>query len=116
MLIQKFEQAKVWQKAQELAILIYGIFKNCKDYGFRDQIQRAAVSISNNIAEGFERETNKEMVRYLYIAKGSAGETRSMNYLAFRLNCVDDLKFKQVQDSCFEISKMLSGFIKSCKE
>ena len=94
MLIETFEQDKVWQKSQDLAILVYGIFKNSRDYGFKDQIQRASVSISNNIAEGFERQTNKELVRFLYIAKGSSGETRSMGYLARRLDLMSIEQFE----------------------
>jgi len=72
--IEKFEDILVWQKSQELIILIYGEFRNIKDYAFRDQIQRAAVSIMNNIAEGYERKGNKEFRKFLYIAKGSCGE------------------------------------------
>ena len=114
MLIQSFEEAKVWQKAQELAILVYTIFKNSKDYGFKDQMQRAAVSVSNNIAEGFERQTNKELVRFLYVAKGSSGETRSMNHLGKKLDYITIEQYEQIQNLCLEISKMLAGFIKSC--
>ena len=66
--IKSFEELKVWQKSQDLAVVIYQQFAELKDFGFKDQVQRAAVSISNNIAEGFDRNTNKEFARFLYIA------------------------------------------------
>ena len=75
--IEKFEDLICWKKSRELAKGVYGAFKNCNDYGFRDQIQRAAVSVVSNIAEGFERGTKQEFINYLYIAKGSAGEVRA---------------------------------------
>lgn len=71
--ILKFEEIFAWQKGKELTILIYELFKTNKDYGFRDQLQRASVSIMNNIAEGFERRGNKGFRQFLYIAKGSSG-------------------------------------------
>ena len=80
--ITRFEEILAWQKAQYLAVEIYGLFGSNRDFGFRDQICRATVSISNNIAEGFERETTKELIRFLYIARGSSAEVRSMLYLS----------------------------------
>lgn len=80
--IQKFEDIISWQKANNFAVLIYKIFYTCRDYGFKDQIQRAAVSISNNIAEGYERMGDKEFKKFLYIAKGSCAESRSMLYIS----------------------------------
>lgn len=76
-----FEKLHIRELSQELFLTIEDIFKDRKDYYFRDQILRATLSISNNIAEGAERETNKEKVRFLYIARGSCGEVRSMLYL-----------------------------------
>jgi four helix bundle protein len=111
--IEKFEDIIAWQKSQELIILIYGEFRNIKDYAFRDQIQRAAVSIMNNIAEGYERKGNKEFRKFLYIAKGSCGEVRSMLYLALRLKYIQKDKFDLLLDECLTISRMLSNFIKT---
>ena len=111
--IEKFEDILVWQKSQELIILIYGEFRNIKDYAFRDQIQRAAVSIMNNIAEGYERKGNKEFRKFLYIAKGSCGEVRSMLYLALRIKYIQKDKFDLLLDECLTISRMLSNFIKT---
>jgi four helix bundle protein len=86
MTINRFEDIIAWQKAQDLAFLVYTHFGNLRDFSFKDQICRASVSISNNIAEGFERNSDKDFARFLYIAKGSTSETKSMLYLAKRLN------------------------------
>ncbi len=86
MAVQKFEDLIVWQKSQDVAVFIYAKFGMLKDFGFRDQICRAAVSISNNIAEGFEKGSNRDFCRFLRIAKGSSSEVKSMLYLAKRLS------------------------------
>lgn len=113
MKIEKFEDIIAWQKAKDLTLKIYHIFKNNRDFSFKDQIQRASVSIMNNIAEGFERRTNQEFLHFLYIAKGSCGEVRSMLYLASELKYVPEKEFNSLHDLIVEISKMLSGFIKT---
>ncbi len=113
MKIEKFEEIIAWQKSKELTVDIYKIFKDSRDFGFRDQIQRASVSIMNNIAEGFERSTNKEFKYFLFIAKGSCGEVRSMLYLALELNYISENDFKKFYNLSLEISKLLSGFIKT---
>ena len=82
MKIERFEDIIAWQLAKELTISIYSLFEKSNDYGFKDQIQRASISIMNNIAEGFERKTNNEFKQFLYIAKGSCGEVRSMLIVA----------------------------------
>ena len=113
MKIEKFEEIISWKKGKELTILVYSEFKNCKDFNFRNQIERASVSIMNNIAEGFERRTNKELKNFLFIAKGSAGETRSMLDLALDLKYLDKISFEKMYNLTLEISKLLSGFIKT---
>lgn len=113
MKIEKFEDIVAWQKAKDLTLEIYHIFKNNRDFSFKDQIQRASVSIMNNIAEGFERRTNQELLHFLYIAKGSCGEVRSMLCLASELKYVSEKEFNNLHDLIVEISKMLSGFIKT---
>jgi four helix bundle protein len=110
--IERFEDIVAWQKAKELSIAIYSQFRDCRDYGFKDQICRAAVSIMNNIAEGFERQTNNELRQYLFIAKGSSGEVRSMLHLVSDLNYISTSQYKQLHDNSTEIARMLSGFIK----
>jgi four helix bundle protein len=111
--IEKFEDIIAWQKAKEMTILIYNTFKDSKDFGFKDQIQRAGVSVMNNIAEGFERKTNNEFRQFLYIAKGSCGEVRSMLYLAKELNTISESAFNKIYSLAAEISKILSGLIKT---
>ncbi len=113
MRIKKFEEIKAWQKAEELVVMIYQELRQSKDYGFKDQIQRAGISIMNNIAEGFERKSNKEFKYFLFMAKGSCAEVRSMLYLAIKLNYLSEAKFKQLSTLSVEISRMLSGFIKT---
>lgn len=97
MTYERFEDLPVWQAAVELAEKVYELtekeqFK--KRYSLRDQIERASVSVSNNIAEGFERGTTQELLTFLYIARGSAGEVRSMLYLIERLPIFHNLKFE----------------------
>jgi four helix bundle protein len=113
MKIEKFEDIIAWQKAEELILLIYKKFKNNKDFGFRDQIQRAAVSIMNNIAEGFERRGDKEFKYFLFVAKGSCGEVRSMLYLALNLGYITKEEFEKYYNLSIDVSKLLSGFIKT---
>ncbi|MBU4142066.1 four helix bundle protein [Patescibacteria group bacterium] len=112
MKIEKFEDIIAWQKAEELTIDIYKQFRSCRDFSFRDQIQRAVVSIMNNIAEGFERRGDKEFKHFLFIAKGSCGEARSMLYLALELGYLSKNDFSRFYNLSLEISKLLSGFIK----
>jgi four helix bundle protein len=85
-----FENLEIWQDAFELAAHVYELFRDCRDFGFRDQIRNAASSVSNNIAEGYERDSNQEFIRFLFIAKGSCGEVRSQSYLARRVGLLPD--------------------------
>jgi len=112
MKIQRFEDIIAWQKAKDLVVSIYTEFSESKDFGFKDQIQRSAVSIMNNIAEGFERRTNNEFRYFLYVAKGSCGEVRSMLYLAKELRKITESTFNTLMQLTLEISKLLSGLIK----
>ncbi|NQV88241.1 MAG: four helix bundle protein [Parcubacteria group bacterium] len=113
MKVEKFEDIIAWQKAKILTLFIYKVFKNSKDFGFRDQIQRASVSIMNNIAEGFERRGDKEFKHFLFIAKGSCAEVRSMLCLARDLEYINIEDHKKCYDLSIEVSKILSGFIKT---
>ncbi|MXN92689.1 four helix bundle protein [Flavobacterium sp. Sd200] len=114
--LNSFEEIIAWQKARELNTEIYRVTNNneifAKDYGLRDQMRRSSVSISSNIAEGFERETAKEFIRFLYIAKASAGEFRSQLYLASDLGYISNEEFDNLSLKVSDISKLLSGFIK----
>jgi len=113
MKIERFEEIIAWQKAKDMTVLIYKDFADSKDFGFKDQIQRASVSVMNNIAEGFERKTNNEFKQFLFIAKGSCGEVRSMLYLAKELNKISEINFNKLFKISEEISKIISGFIKT---
>jgi len=113
MTIDRFEDIIAWKKSKELAINIYSCFKLCKDFAFKDQVQRATISISNNIAEGFERQSNKEFSKFLYIAKGSCAEVRSMLYIALELKYIKREDFDKLYLDSNEISKIISGFIKT---
>jgi len=110
---ERFEDIISWQKSKELSVSIYKIFKSDTDFGFRNQIEKASVSVMNNIAEGFERQTNNEFRQFLYIAKGSCGEVRSMLFLAKDLDKINNENFKKLYSLAIEISKLLSGLIKS---
>ncbi len=113
MKIIRFEDIIAWQKAKEMTIMIYSLFRLNHDFRFRDQIQRASVSIMNNIAEGFERKGNKEFKKFLFISKGSCAEVRSMSYLALDLKYISFLQHNDLRSKTEEISKILSGFIKT---
>ena len=116
MKIQKFEDIIAWQKAQEHAVFIYACFNQLNDYGFKNQICRAVVSISNNIAEGYNRQSNKEFSRFLYIALGSASEVKSMAYLAYRLQYISAIERDKILDKTSEIGRLIQGFIKSLRK
>jgi four helix bundle protein len=112
---KSFEEINSWQKARIFTKEIYEItekpnFK--KDFDFVRQIRRATISISSNIAEGFERNTDKEFIYFLYVAKASAGEVRSQLYLAIDLEYITKDEFQVLIESVTEISKLISGFIK----
>ena len=100
-------------KVHKVKNILYDIFENSTDFGFKGQIERASVSIMNNIAEGYERRSNKEFKQFLFSAKGSCGEVRSMLHLVKHLNKSSDEVFKDLYYLSVEISKLLSGLIKT---
>ncbi len=109
----QFEELLFWKKSHELAIGLYRLFRTCRDFSFKDQILRASISVGNNIAEWFERQTNKEFRQFLYIAKWSCAEVRSMLHIGLKLTYLPQDEFDALTHKCIEISKMISGFIKS---
>lgn len=113
MKIEKFEDILSWQKSKDLAVFVYKMLKNNKDYSFKDQIQRAVISMGNNIAEGYERQSNKEFKQFLYIAKGSAGEVRSMLYVGMELGYISEKEFERAYSLSLEVCKLTSGLIKT---
>ena len=109
-----FEEINAWQNARGLVKDVYSMTRTgdfSKDFGLRDQIQRAAVSICSNIAEGFERRGNKEFVNFLWIAKGSAAEVCSQLHNARDLGYISDERFKLIYDSAKQIGGMLFNLI-----
>lgn len=113
--IRRFEDLLAWQKARQLTKEIYRALHNCRDHGFKDQIQRASVSVMSNIAEGFESGTRQEFLNYLYIAKGSAGEVRAQLYAAVDIGYLNFKFFKSLNSLAEECSKLISNFIKGLK-
>ena len=113
--IHQFEDLEIWKLGMRTSLKIYELFRNCKDFSFKDQIQRAGVSIPSNIAEGFERQTNKEFVQFLYIAKGSCGELRTQLYLAKELKYITPEDFLLLVNSAKQLSAMIFKFIQTRK-
>ena len=112
---KSFEEITSWQKSRLFNKRIYEITENIsfkRDFDLVRQIRRASISISSNIAEGFERNTDKEFVYFLYVSKASAGEVRSQLYLALDLNYISKIEFDELYLNVSDISKLLSGFIK----
>ena len=112
---KSFEDLQVWQDTRKFVKSIYELtsldnFK--KDYGLKDQIQRASVSIMNNISEGFERDSNKEFMRFLSYSKGSAGEVRSMLYVAMDLEYISKNHFDDNYKNAVDIIKQIANFKK----
>ncbi len=91
--IKNFEELEIWKMSREIVNLAYSDFKNCRDFGFKDQITRAGISIMNNISEGFCRNSDKEFRQFLNISKGSSGEIKSMYYIA------EDQKYVEMETS-----------------
>jgi four helix bundle protein len=117
--MKSFENLDCWQRAVDLAVDIYGLSSAGelgKDFGLRDQLRRAAVSISSNIAEGKERETVPEFVRFLYIAKGSAAELRTQLIIAGRVGYLGHEKVKTLISETEKIGAMLGNLIKRLKQ
>ena len=111
-----FEEIAAWQMGRDLVIKVYEVTREggfAKDWGLRDQIQRAAVSICSNIAEGYERRGNKEFVKFLWIAKGSSAEVCSQLYHARDLNYVTAEKFEDLYGLAKKIGAALHNLIKS---
>ncbi len=115
MKVKTFEDLQVWKDARAFVKSIYELTsqeKFNKDFGLKDQIQRAAVSIMNNISEGFERDNNKEFLNFLGYAKGSAGEVRSMLYVVLDLNYISKEKFYECYKKSIDIITQISNFKK----
>ncbi|TAE17893.1 MAG: four helix bundle protein [Bacteroidetes bacterium] len=109
--MENFEKLLIWQESMAIAKDIYGLLKDCKDFGLKDQMQRASISIPSNIAEGSERSSDKEFVRFLRIAKGSLAELRTQLLLATELEIVHKETGEKILQNCLKTSKMIQKFI-----
>ncbi len=117
--IKQFEDLPVWQVARELVKDIYALTRTAlfkKDFRLCQQIQSAAVSVTSNIAEGFERGSREELIQFLYIARGSAGEARSQLYNASDIGYISKEAFKKGIEACFQISRQIASFIDYLKD
>lgn len=105
----RFENLDVWRESMSLCVDIYHEFRSCKDFELRDQIQKSAISIPSNIAEGYERQSDREFIRFLYIAKSSAGELRTQLLIATDITIIG----KDVGMALIEKAKMISGMLQN---
>ncbi|HET6575896.1 MAG TPA: four helix bundle protein [Fimbriiglobus sp.] len=113
--ITRFEDIDAWKKARELSREVYTITRVgefARDFGLRDQIRRAAVSVMSNIAEGYERDGNSELRQFLYVAKGSAGEVRSQLYVALDAGHIDEPTFNRLTGLALDTTRLIRGFIR----
>jgi four helix bundle protein len=111
--MMRFEDLEVWKRSARLSADIYRAMQSVKDYGFRDQLTRAGLSVPSNIAEGFERESIREFVNFLSYAKGSCGELRTQIYIGMEISYIDRENGKTWIQESVEISAMLAGLIKT---
>jgi len=117
--IERFEELEVWKVSMDLCSVIYTLtnYENfTRDFGLKDQIRRAAVSIPSNISEGYERDSKRQFLYFLVIAKGSCGELRTQLKIARNLNYLDEQTYNTVNEQCLSVSKQLKGFINYLKQ
>lgn len=114
--IEKFEDLMIWQEGIQISISIYQLFQNCTDYGFKDQIRRSAVSIPSNIAEGYDRQTNKEFIQFLYIARGSCSELRTQIYLAKEIGYISEIQSCELIEQTKKYQLCLQNILQSEKK
>jgi four helix bundle protein len=116
MAYRSFEELDVWKRACKLAVNVYVVLKDSREFGLRDQMNRSAVSIPSNIAEGAERDSKKEFVRFLNIAKGSSGELRTQLYISQKIGMLSSKSTSPLIKETKEISCMMQGLIKSLNQ
>jgi four helix bundle protein len=118
MIVTRFEDLEIWRLARELYKIVFRITSEkpfCNDFKFRDQIRSSSGSVSDNIAEGFERGGNKEFIQFLSVAKGSCGETRNQSYRAFDSNYISEKTLEDLLSRTETISRKTTNLIKSLK-
>lgn len=115
MAYSSFENLEVWKRGCRIAVRIYEVLKDCRDFGLKDQMTRSAVSIASNISEGAERDSVAEYIRFLHIAKGSAAELRTQVYIAQQIGVLTIEVRQELVDELKQISAMLQALVKSLK-
>ena len=116
---ESFRELRVWQNAKELAVEVYrltGAGALSRDFGLKDQMQRSAISIASNIAEGYDRGSNNDFAGFLYFSKGSLSELLTQLEIAKEINYIDNNKFIDLENKCSDIGKMLTKLIKVRKK
>jgi len=111
----RFEELDVWKRSARLSANLYKELAELRDFGYRDQITRAGLSVPSNIAEGYERSSDKELANFLNYAKGSAGELRTQIYIGIEIGYLNKETGKEWIKECEEISKMLHGLIQTVR-
>jgi four helix bundle protein len=117
--IERFEDLEAWKLARELTRLVYtcsGAGNFGRDFALRDQIRRASISIVSNIAEGFERDGDKEFLQFLSVAKGSCGEVRAQLYLALDQKYISEELFQELTTKAIQLSRVISGLIRYLRQ
>jgi four helix bundle protein len=117
--IERFEDFEAWKLAREFTSLVYtcsGAGNFGRDFALRDQIRRASISIVSNIAEGFERDGDKEFLQFLSMAKGSCGEVRAQLYLAFDQQYISEAVFQELTTKASQLSRVISGLMRYLRE
>ena len=109
--IKRFEDLEVWKEGMQLTVSIDQAMEHSRDFGLKDQMQRAAVSVPSNIAEGYERESNREFVQFLNYSRGSGGELRTQIYLAAKLGQLDQPAAHELLEKSRKVSAMLHKYV-----
>ncbi|MDB4577246.1 four helix bundle protein [bacterium] len=113
--MHQFEKIEVWKRSCSLAVEIYEALKDCRDYAYKDQMLRSSLSIPSNIAEGSERHSSPDFIRFLRYSKGSSAELRTQVYIAAKVGILTLDQAQSIASETIEISKILEGFIQSLK-
>jgi four helix bundle protein len=110
--MEAFEGLDVWKRSCRFCVDLYALLGDCKEYGFKDQATRSALSVLSNIAEGYERDSPRDFIRFLRIAKGSCGELRTQLYIGTEAGFMERSKALEFIDEATQVARMLQGLIR----